>query len=175
MLHLDVLYHLCKFELLRAQPFWFALYHWRAQKGWLVTYLILSNVCWSCSWHHFYRLLDTKWQHSWSCFHDFQTSILLNRTQVDWKTAVCIFSVPFLLRGPVIFLYFTSPLSTCTELRESADTVSPFPHRQTMPLSATSESGWWTMGGSVCDLETSLLNRASSRPVELPLRLHPLG
>ena len=26
-------HHLCRFELLRAQPFWFALYHCRAQKG----------------------------------------------------------------------------------------------------------------------------------------------
>ena len=30
------------FELLRVQPRWFTLYQWRAEKGWLPTYLILS-------------------------------------------------------------------------------------------------------------------------------------
>ena len=30
-----------KFELVKGQPCWFALYQWRAEKVWLVTYLIL--------------------------------------------------------------------------------------------------------------------------------------
>ena len=27
------------------------------------------HTCWPCSWHHWLKLLGTKWQHSWSCFH----------------------------------------------------------------------------------------------------------
>ena len=45
------------------------------KKGWLVTHLLLSRTCWSCSWCLWYRLLATKWQHSRPCFCNFQTSI----------------------------------------------------------------------------------------------------
>ena len=30
-----------EYEFLRSQPHWFALFRWRAENGWLVTYLIL--------------------------------------------------------------------------------------------------------------------------------------
>ena len=40
--------------------------------------VIICNFCHSsqsCLWHHWHRLLGTKWQHSWSCFCDFH---------IDW-------------------------------------------------------------------------------------------
>lgn len=51
------------FELPIAQPCWFALYYWRAEKVWPVTYLILLPHIPSL-WRHWHRLLRTKWRHS---------------------------------------------------------------------------------------------------------------
>ena len=80
MLHLDVLLPFMQIWAPQGAAILVCSLPLKSTKGWLMTYLILSNIRWSCSWHHFYRLLDTKWQHSRSCFHDFQTSTSLNRT-----------------------------------------------------------------------------------------------
>ena len=34
----------CEFELFMEQPYWFAVYQWRAEKGWLVMHSILLSL-----------------------------------------------------------------------------------------------------------------------------------
>lgn len=52
--------------------------------------------------------LGTKRQHSWLCFHNFWTQ--QTGSETEWKAAVCLFFVPFLLTGPVRHLHFMSSL-----------------------------------------------------------------
>ena len=57
-----------KFELIRVQPFWFALYQWRTETvGWWHIWYFCHTFQ-PCSWCHWHRLLGAKWRHSWSCF-----------------------------------------------------------------------------------------------------------
>ena len=85
-----------------------ALYHWSTEKGWLVTYLMGCNMCKPCLCvyaHHWRRLMGTKWQHSQSCFSDFQRLILNRmRTQLlyvsSFFSAFLIFFIPLLWKGP---------------------------------------------------------------------------
>ena len=61
-------------EFLRAWPCWFAPHQWRAEKDWLVMHsrLLPHNLALFINYNgidtdYLYRLLSTKWQHSWSC------------------------------------------------------------------------------------------------------------
>ena len=69
-----------------------------------------------------YRLLGTKWQHTWMCFCDFQIShfFFTNRmnnlakktyTKTHTPTSMCVIFIPFKLPGPMMLLQFGSPLS----------------------------------------------------------------
>ena len=58
------------------------------------------------SWHHWHRLLCTKWQHAWSWCHDCQTQIV-NRMWSPVKTAMCLLFIPF---SVVRLVHFRSPL-----------------------------------------------------------------
>ena len=49
------------------------------------------HTCQPCLWCHWYRLLGTKRQHSWSCFQDFQT---LNLIELYWHgSCLCVCTV----------------------------------------------------------------------------------
>ena len=45
---------------------WVVLYQWRTEKAWLVMNFILFPAGRHCLWHHWHRLLGTKWRLSWS-------------------------------------------------------------------------------------------------------------
>ena len=171
----------CKGELPWAQPCWFALYRWRAEKGWLKTYSTLLphtptlftllqtqtarhkttvhtarerlaqdilytsprhahlahtiadrgcqtqkdsaysrrkagsrqtvHFCHTsppCSHYQRQRLPDTEWQRSQSQPHfcDFEMSIFNKLDQT-----MDLFSIPFLLIGPIILHHMESPLT----------------------------------------------------------------
>ena len=56
----------------------------KAEKDWLLTCLIpLPHTHQPCLlWHCWYRVLGTKWRHSWSCFHDFQNRMKTHSVQI---------------------------------------------------------------------------------------------
>ena len=68
-----------EFELLRSQPGWFALCRWRAEKGWLMMIDTFVPHIWTLLMT---SLIQTKWQHSWWCFHDPERS---PSTKWAWK------------------------------------------------------------------------------------------
>ena len=72
-----------EFELLWAQSCRLTVYQKRAEgkKSCFWRFDILFGTCRPRS--HWYRLLGMKWQHSWSCFRDFQKSIL-NKQERNW-------------------------------------------------------------------------------------------
>ena len=51
------------------------------------------HTCWPC----LIRSLITKGQHSWSCFHNFQTLIFIeqNEKSSEKQLCVCVFPIPF--------------------------------------------------------------------------------
>ena len=63
----------CVLKFPRAQLHSITLYQWRVWNGWLVTDLIhLQHMLALFMMSLMHRLLGTKWQHSWPCFHDFK-------------------------------------------------------------------------------------------------------
>ena len=56
-----------------------------------------------CSWRHRHWLSYVKWHRPCPCFRDFQTPI--TRPQIDWKTAVSLFSLPFLWIWPALHAF----------------------------------------------------------------------
>ena len=68
--------------------------------------VIPCHIFQPCSWHHWHRLLCTKWQHAWSWCHDCQTQIV-NRMWSPVKTAMCLLFIPF---SVVRLVHFRSPL-----------------------------------------------------------------
>ena len=83
-----------KSKILGAQPWCLALYSWKAEKRWFVRY-DTSATFWPCSWCHWYRLLDTKCQHSWSQVNVFVTYNRFFNEQEQWTPAVYfIYSIP---------------------------------------------------------------------------------
>ena len=95
-----------QFGLLGSQPFWFTLYQCRAKKRLAHDNVIPCHIFQPCSWHHWHRLLCTKWQHAWSWCHDCQTQIV-NRMWSPVKTAMCLLFIPF---SVVRLVHFRSPL-----------------------------------------------------------------
>ena len=107
-----------KSDLLRAQPCWFSLYQWRAEKGWLVMHLISDTFathahdaglvngitdtdCWA--WNGSIRNQVFKSIKHW---------FLTNRTRNWVKKVERICFILFLLAGPMMVLQSGSPLST---------------------------------------------------------------
>lgn len=75
-----------------AQPWWFALYWWRAEKGWLLRYLILLPHLPAFFMTLLSRVLDTKWRLS---FCDFQTFLKTGPIIKQKNTRCLIFhSIP---------------------------------------------------------------------------------
>ena len=73
------------FELERlAHVDWFGFTNKEKKKVGLWCILYFCHTFCPC-WCHWYRLLDTKWQHSWLCLHNFQMSIF-NKQDVKWST-----------------------------------------------------------------------------------------
>jgi len=67
------------FEFLGPQPCWLTLYQRIAEKGWLMTYLLLVHTSRPCSCC---RLLGAKWQHARGVFSRlFRRRLLANRTR----------------------------------------------------------------------------------------------
>ena len=84
----------------------------RSRKGsWLVMYVTLLPHTLALFMMSLTQTVGTKWQLSWSCFCDCQTSVFNKRPEIQWKTALFFSSFfPFLLKGPLILLCFYSPL-----------------------------------------------------------------
>ena len=63
----------CVLEFLQAQLYSITLYQWRVWNGWLVTdFIHLQHMLALFMMSLTHRLLGTKWQLSWTCFHDFK-------------------------------------------------------------------------------------------------------
>ena len=83
----------------------------------------------NCLWRHWDRLPGTKWQHSWSCFHDFQTSNFNKQDQKFTEKLLCVyikiknknlFFIPFLSIRPILLLWFGWPFELLQSIHEQA-------------------------------------------------------
>ena len=69
------------------------------------------STCWPCSWHHWHRLLGTKWQHSWSHVHNSHTFFLSFSTNKTRNLVKTTLSSSFFFFFFFLFCYYSIPIN----------------------------------------------------------------
>ena len=112
---------------LKAQPCWFALFDTskeqkKVDSDGIIDTFAAHAIFYLCHTQRHW-LLDTKFQYSWLCCHDFLMSVVDNQTinqQTKTAMSVCVLCVcvpppppppPFLLNKPMMLLLLGSPLA----------------------------------------------------------------